>query len=84
MAAGAYRVEFWDTLTGQITGTQMKELKANEALTLDLPPFETDLAVKVKRNPDTPGAPGYQPAPESVPFVERGEKPPVAPGTKKR
>jgi hypothetical protein len=84
LAAGAYRVEFWDTLTGQITGTQMKELKANEMLLLDLPPFEIDLAIKVKRHPDTPGVPGYQPPPDPVPFVEHGEKPPISPGTKKR
>lgn len=56
LAAGAYRVEFWDTLAGQIKGTQMKELKANETLNLDLPPFEIDVAIKVKRDPGNPSA----------------------------
>jgi len=82
LAAGAYRVEFWDTLAGQITGTQMRELKDHEPLVLDLPPFEIDLAIKVKRHPEDPSA-GYQHPPDPPLVTERGVEPPRAPSSRR-
>ena len=49
LRAGPYTVEFWDTRTGQPTGTANATVTAEGVLTLQLPPIQRDLAVKVKR-----------------------------------
>lgn len=44
---GNYRVEFWDTITGKVVGTQDVAAQIG-ALTINLPEFAEDLAGKIK------------------------------------
>lgn len=47
MADGQYKVEFWDTITGQISGSTTVTTQQG-GLTIPLPAFAADLAAKVK------------------------------------
>ena len=46
---GEYEVEFWNTYTGDMIERQAKVVEAN-SLSLTLPAFENDVAVKVKKS----------------------------------
>ena len=47
MRVGAYKIEFWDTYRGRIVGKATVSATA-DGLTIQLPDFKTDIAVKVR------------------------------------
>ncbi len=47
MRVGSYKIEFWDTYRGQIVGKALVSATA-DGLTIPLPEFKTDIAVKVR------------------------------------
>ena len=49
LTEGPYRIEYWDTYTGQRVHWDRIELTAGAPIQLNFPAFENDLAVKVKR-----------------------------------
>ncbi|MBI5930977.1 MAG: DUF5060 domain-containing protein [Chloroflexi bacterium] len=50
MGMGEYLVDYWDTLTGNVIGEERVTLTTDEAtINLDLPPINTQLALKVFR-----------------------------------
>lgn len=52
MAAGAYNVEFWDTVAGRPLPVKRRVTPdENDTFTIDVPPFARDLAFKVKPVP---------------------------------
>jgi len=46
MTAGTYEIEWWDTLSGTIIAEETTDTTGT--LILDVPPFDTDIAVKIK------------------------------------
>ena len=48
LAPGKHRVEFWHCRTGEVIHTQELDVTAGQAVRLHLPPFDRDLAVKIK------------------------------------
>jgi hypothetical protein len=48
LADDVYRVEWWDTYKGEVTGTEQRE-STHGRLQLPLPAFRTDIACKIKR-----------------------------------
>jgi len=49
LEAGDYKVEYWDTYKGCITSQEEVTVNKKQRLTLRLPAFQNDLALKVKR-----------------------------------
>ena len=47
---GKYSVEFWNTYSGKVTGTQEASTQG-ETLKISLPTVQADLAVKVRKVP---------------------------------
>lgn len=85
LAPGRYRVEYWDTFTGKKLETAFGRMSAGRPLELLLPPFECDIALKVKATDDSPPeTDGTLPKtrgvqPPSTGTQEAPEQPAVAP-----
>jgi hypothetical protein len=48
LESGTYAVQWWDTLEGRVVGSVEIEIE-EDRLTLAPPPFQVDLAARVKR-----------------------------------
>jgi hypothetical protein len=73
---GRYQVEYWDTYTGQVVSKASVEVDANQGVDLQLPPFDNDLAIKVKWAGESSRAGFYgQPPPSLPPPQDPGRTP---------
>ena len=52
MPLGAYTVEIWDPLSGNVIGSEVTRVGSDGVLSVDLVPMDTELALRVVRQPD--------------------------------
>lgn len=78
MPPGRYSVEIWNPLTGEVIGEERVRADANGRLIVELPPLDSQLALRIFRQPDPPAA---TPSPEvtaeatEAPFVVQTNTP---------
>jgi len=53
--AGTYRVDWWDTYNGTVVATAPISVEESAALTVAIPPLQTDIACKIQVDPDSDG-----------------------------
>ena len=53
MPAGRYTVEIWDPLSGGVIGSEVTTVGDDGILAVDLVPMDTELALRIVRQPDT-------------------------------
>lgn len=54
LPSGRYVVETWDPLGGAVLGEELLRVGSDGILTVDLLPFDTQLALRILRQPDAP------------------------------